>query len=159
MTQQAPSDMPQNEIDAFHGHLASFVKRVRGLPYLVRQQLGLETEANASQDIGDLISQAEDKLDQAISDAEKRDDKNTASQVASLKALKITVPYHYTLGQKDEVWLNDQINAIIGAPNISDPTLANAVGAQADATNSEIAAETSTSHEDVTAPKPAPQEA
>jgi len=155
-----PSQMSQQEIDAFHGHLASFAKRVAGLPYLVRQALGMQTEAQSSQVIGDLISQAEDRLDQAISDTEKRDDRNTAEQVEALKALKITVPYHYTLGQKDQVWLNEQINAIIGTPNISDKTQADAVGAAADQTNSELASEATTTHEDVTqTAKPAPQEA
>jgi hypothetical protein len=157
---QPPEDMSQEEVDAFHGHLASFVKRINGLPYHIRQALGMQTESMSSQVIGDLISQSEDRIDQEIASAEQRNDENTATQVAALKALKVTIPYHYTLGQKDEVWLNDQINAIIGTPNISDKTQADAIGAEADKTNSELATESSTTHEDLTVTaKTAPQEA
>ena len=128
MSNQPPADMSAQEIRMFHGQLFALWQRIQGLPYAIRQAMGMQAEEQSSQDIGDSISAAYDTINAQIAAAMKRDDANTATQVSALKALKVTIPYHYSLGQKDENWLNDQINQIIGTPNVSDVKQANAIG-------------------------------
>jgi hypothetical protein len=120
MTQQpAPNDMSDQEVQSFHGHLASLWRRIQGLPLPVRQQLGLQEEENTSQDLGDLIASAYGQIEDAIKNLPN--DAQMSDKMKALEALKVTVPYHITFGQKDQVWLNDAINQIIqgGQPNVS----------------------------------------
>lgn len=125
---QDPTDMPPKELSAFHGAIYNLWQNIQGLPYAMRQALGLQVESQSSEVVGDLIQNAYNALNAAIQAAMQRDDVNTATQVAALKALKATVPYHYSLGNKDENWLNEQINTIIGEPNVSNTSQANAIG-------------------------------
>lgn len=153
MTQQPPSDMSQNEVDAFHGHLVSLWKRVQNLPLSVRQQLGLKEEENTAQTIDDLIESAHIKIENAIDNLP--DDAQMSDKKKALQALSVTVPYHVSFGQKDETWINDAINAIIDEQK---PNTSKVISSTL--TNPEIAAESTTSHEDVTqTAKPPQQEA
>jgi|SRR6185312_2754385 len=114
--QNAPADMSQEEVGFFHRKIADLWNHIQGLPLPVQQKLALQSESETSQDIGDMIANA----DQMINDAIKNlpDDATMSDKEKQLQALRVTVPYHYTMGQKDETWLNDQINSII-SPNVS----------------------------------------
>ncbi|MHB8545653.1 MAG: hypothetical protein ACYDAJ_02675 [Nitrosotalea sp.] len=132
--QPAPNDMSDQEVASFHGHLASLWRRIQGLPLPVRQQIGLQEEENTAQDLGDLIASAYSQIE----NAEKNlpDDAQMSDKMKALEALKVTVPYHVTFGQKDQTWINDAINQIIqgGQPNTS--TVVSSTVPQAATTNS-----------------------
>ena len=115
----APDDMSDQEVQSFRGHLNSLWKRIQGLPLPVRQQLGLQEEKQTAQDIDDIITEAHNKIENAIDNLP--DDATMSDKKKALQALAVTVPYHVTFGQKDETWLNDAINQIIqgGQPNTS----------------------------------------
>jgi|SRR5579864_2509801 len=159
MSNQPPQDMSQNEISAFHGKLISLYRQIQGMPYHVRQALGVATEADSAKTIGDMIDQAEEQIDAQIEAAEQRDDVNTAGQVSALKALKISVPFHFSLGQKDMNWLNETINQIIGEPNSTNPDTQAQASASGDQAGSEIASESAPTQEDTSTGKIPPVEA
>jgi len=144
--------MTDQEQASFHGHLASLWRRIQGLPLPVRQQLGLQEEENTSQDVGDLIASAYSQIEDAIKNLP--DDAQMSDKMKALQALKVTVPYHVTFGQKDEVWLNDAINKIIqgNQPNTSTVVSSTVPAASTDSASLP-------NHEVLTSAKPATPEA
>ena len=153
-----PSDMSQQEVNAFHSNLASLWQKVQNLPLAARQALGLSTEVNTSQTIGNLIDNAEEQIDSAINNLP--DDAQMSDKKQALLALKVTVPYHFSFGQKDQVWLNSAINCIVDGKN---PNTSTVVSSTVPTTSTTVTTpsnpETSATHEVATSAKPPTPEA
>ncbi|MGI0094188.1 MAG: hypothetical protein ACREA8_08805 [Nitrosotalea sp.] len=145
MTQNPPQDMSDQEVASFHGHLASLWRRIQGLPLPVRQQLGLQEEENTAQDIGDIIASCQNKIENAIDNLP--DDAQMSDKKKALQALSVTIPYHVSFGQKDEVWLNDAINAIIDG---KDPNTSTVVSSTVPTSAAASPSATSANHEVLT---------
>lgn len=84
----------------------------------VQQTFQIE-QKDVTQAEGDLEEQAYDLIDSAIDDAESRDDKDTASQVSGLMALRDNVPMLLSIPQMTIVKIQEQVNKVLGEPNSS----------------------------------------
>lgn len=78
--------------------------------------LGAQAEKETSQIVGNAIQSAYDRIEQEIEDLRQQPvTPEVNTKINNLIAMKQDVPYHFTVSQGDQEWLNERINSILGA--------------------------------------------